>query len=171
MHITGTQHTYNLAHHNQAATISPKHSSSGRLLPQHVEVSNATTESNKAISTSEVREKPTSPEVHSDTVSISRTAQQAETKWQEISDKYNVTNISGHEVMAMAKELYDNNLISGSEMLDMFRPSGINEDLSAPRNHLENMRNDLEMMKQYGNNSHQAIQSASKIVNILQRIG
>ena len=45
-----------------------------------------------------------------DTVSISNAALNAEAKWQAMSDKYDMTNISGNEVLDMARELFDSNL-------------------------------------------------------------
>ena len=105
-----------------------------------------------------------------DTVSISDAGRNAEVKWQEISQKYDVTDISGHEVISMAKDLYSNKLISTDKYLSMFVPQSIDDDLSGKRDHLRNMSLDLDMQIKYGN-SKEGIQSTMDVINILKKIG
>lgn len=108
--------------------------------------------------------------VETDSVSISNAGRNAEAKWQEISQKYNVTNISGNEVISMAQDLYSNKLISTDEYLSMFVPQSIDDDLSAKRDYLRNMSLDLDMQIKYGN-SKEGIQSTKDVINILKKIG
>ncbi|MDC8829849.1 hypothetical protein [Alteromonas gilva] len=108
-----------------------------------------------------------------DTVSISDTAKNANVTWQRIADKYDVTNITGPEIADMAKELYNNGLISGSEMLDLYRPTGLNhaDTVHEKRNHLAQMERSYEMVKNYPKNSLEYIKSFEKAIEILKRIG
>jgi len=108
--------------------------------------------------------------VKTDSVSISDAGRNAEAKWQEISQKYDVTDISGHEVISMAQDLYSNKLISTDEYLSMFVPQSIDDDLNGKRDHLRNMSLDLAMQIKYGN-SKEGIQSTMDVINILKKIG
>jgi len=106
-----------------------------------------------------------------DTVVISSAGRNAEAKWKEIAQKYDVTNMSGNEVISMAENLYNNKLISTDEYLSMFVPHSINDDLNQKYNYLENRSLDLAMQEQYGGNSKTAIQSSIDVINILKKIG
>ncbi|REL34969.1 hypothetical protein [Thalassotalea euphylliae] len=92
-------------------------------------------------------------------------------KWQAIAEKYDVTNITGHEVLAMAQELYDNNLISEAEYFDMYRSAGIDDDLSRKRNHLEGMMLDYEAVKRHGKPTQESLKKMESVIEILKRIG
>ena len=108
-----------------------------------------------------------------DTVVISSAGRNAETKWQEIADKYDMTNISGNEVMGMAKELYDNKLISSSQMLDMYTPPSIDFNLDEKVNYVAHVTKELESQKSRSDGSAQmrnAIEAKSRVFDIVKRI-
>lgn len=116
-----------------------------------------------------------------DSVTISEAGRNTQTAWEEISNKYDMTNISGKEVRTMARELFDNGLISSTEMFNMWLPPGVNfggaggtsfaETDHIKRNHLEEMEKDFNMMKQHAANSPKAIQEMQNVLDILKRIG
>ncbi|REL34968.1 hypothetical protein [Thalassotalea euphylliae] len=111
-----------------------------------------------------------------DTATISSAGQASsdadiDAKWQAIAKKYDVTNITGHEVLAMAQELYDNNFITGAEKLDMYIPAGIDDDLSRKRNHLESRMLDYEAIKKHGEYSQGSLKADERVIEILKRIG
>ncbi|NRB25938.1 hypothetical protein [Shewanella sp.] len=85
-----------------------------------------------------------------DKVTISDAGRNAESKWQEISNKYDVTNISSNELMTMSKELYDNKLISEEEYLLMYVPLSMDEDPNQKNNYLGAMRDDLNIARRTG---------------------
>ena len=60
-----------------------------------------------------------SHQTFSELLSIPNTAQTANSELQDIANKYNVTNLSGNERIAMAEELRGNGLISSGAMLLM----------------------------------------------------
>jgi hypothetical protein len=66
-----------------------------------------------------------------------------EAQWANIASKYDVSNISPNEVKVMAKELFDNNLISEKESLLMYLPSSIDENPNQKYDYLEGMHKDL----------------------------
>lgn len=119
--------------------------------------------------------------VGADTVTISEVGRNAKSAWEDISNKYDLTNISGKEVRKMARELYDNGLITSTEMFNMWLPPGVNfggtggtslaETDHIKRNHIEEMEKDFNMMKQHGANSHEAIRGMQNVLDILKRIG
>lgn len=122
--------------------------------------------------TSEIPE--TTKDVGADIVSISDTGRNAEEKWQEIADKYDMKNISGHEVLGMAKELYDNKLISGDDYLSMYVPSGIDDNLNDGGNYIDRTAKELASLKEHDDGSiksRAAIDARSKILDIVMRIG
>jgi hypothetical protein len=109
-----------------------------------------------------------------DTVSISSAGRNAEAKWQEIADKYDMTNISPNEVMGMAKELYDNKLISSSQMLDMAIIPSIDFNPDEKVNYVAHVTKELESLKSYNDGSAQmrnAIEAKSRVLDIAKRIG
>ena len=105
-----------------------------------------------------------------DTVSISDAGRNAEVKWQEISQKYDVKNISGNEVLNMAKELYDNNLISEEDSLLMYVPLSLDENLSEKSNYLDLMTLSLEMTKKSGQITEQGLKVSEKRIDILEQM-
>jgi len=111
--------------------------------------------------------------VTADTISISETGRTAEQKWQEMSEKYDMRNITANEVMTMAKELYDSGLISGSDMLGMYRPEDINwgSNLDTKRDHLKNMTLSLEAIKAHGQSTPEGIRQSERVLELLKRIG
>ena len=107
----------------------------------------------------------TTKKTETDTVSISSAGRNAEAKWQEIANKYDMTNISGNEVMGMAKELYDNKLISSGQMLDMYTPPSIDFNLDEKVNYVAHVTKELESLKLHSDGSAQmrnAIEAATK---------
>jgi len=66
-----------------------------------------------------------------------------EAKLANIAARYDVTNISPNEVKEMAKELYDNNLISEKEALLLYIPSSIDENPNQKYNYLDGRHKDL----------------------------
>ena len=80
-----------------------------------------------------------------DKVTISDAGRNAESKWQVISRKYDVTNISSNDLVKMSKELYDNKLITEEEHLLMCSPMTIDSDgdMSSKHNFLNIMRDSL----------------------------
>ncbi len=105
-----------------------------------------------------------------DTVSISDAGRNAEVKWQEISQKYDVKNISGNEVLNMAKELYDNNLISEEDSLLMYVPLSLDENLNEKSNYLDLMTLSLEMTKKSGQITEQGLKLSEKRIDILEQM-
>lgn len=114
---------------------------------------------------------PSRKTVDTDTVTISDFAKNSDSKWKEISNKYNVSHISPNEISGMARELFDNKLISTDEYLSMYVPENINDNMDLKRNHLNNMSKDLYVLKQQGTYTPEALDSATRVVNILKRIG
>lgn len=111
---------------------------------------------------------------NTDTVSISSAGLNAEAKWQEITNKYDMTNISGNEIMGMAKELYDNKLISSNQMLDMYTPPSIDFNLDEKVNYVAQVSKELESLKLHSDGSAQmrnAIEAKSRVFDIVKRIG
>lgn len=116
-----------------------------------------------------------------DTVTISEAGRNATSVWDEISNKYDLTNISGKEVRTMARELFDNGLITSTEMFNMWLPPGVNfggtggtsfvETDHIKRNHIEEMEKDFNMMKLHSANSTEAIRGMQNVLDILKKIG
>ena len=104
-----------------------------------------------------------------DKVEISLSGRNAEVKWQEIAQKYDVNNISGREVMMMAKELYDNKLISEESSLLMYVPLSIDENLDKKSNYLDLMVKDLQRAKESGSSIAQ-INFSEKRIDILEQL-
>ncbi|PHR25859.1 MAG: hypothetical protein COA36_13400 [Desulfotalea sp.] len=108
------------------------------------------------------------------TVSISSAGRNAEDKWQEIADKYDMTNISANEIMGMAEELYDNKLISSSQMLDMYTLPSIDFNPDEKINYVAHVTKELESLKSHNDGSIQmknAIEAKSRVFDIVKRIG
>jgi hypothetical protein len=85
-----------------------------------------------------------------------------------------MTNISGNEVMGMAKELYDNKLISSSQMLDMYTPPSIDFNLDEKVNYVDHVTKELESLKLFNDGSAQmrnAIEAKYRVFDIVKRIG
>lgn len=57
-----------------------------------------------------------------DKVTISEAGRNAESKWQEIADKYDPTNMSYNELSDMGTELIENGLITSKEALALLAP-------------------------------------------------
>ncbi|NRB25939.1 hypothetical protein [Shewanella sp.] len=112
----------------------------------------------------------TSTSTSTDKVTISDAGRNAESKWQEISNKYDVTNMSSNELMKMSKELYDNKLISEKEYLLMYDPLGIDEDRNSKHNFLDIMRNDLNEARKRGDDTTEGINIRIKKLDILERL-
>lgn len=66
-----------------------------------------------------------------------------EAQWANIASKYDVSNLSPNEVKVIAKELFDNNLISEKESLLMYLPSSIDENPNQKYDYLEGLHKDL----------------------------
>ena len=116
----------------------------------------------------------TTKKTETDTVSISSAGRNAEAKWQEIANKYDMTNISWNEVMGMAKELYDNKLISSGQMLDMYTPPSIDFNLDEKVNYVAHVTKELESLKLHSDGSAQmrnAIEAKSRVFDIVKLIG
>lgn len=117
---------------------------------------------------------PVKNENTADKITISDAGLNAESKWQDIADKYDMTNISGNEVMEMAQELYENKLISSNQMLDMYTPPSIDFDLNKKVNYVTQVAKELESLKLHNDGSAQmrnAIAAKSRVVDIVGRIG
>ncbi|MBO1255153.1 hypothetical protein J3L16_05555 [Alteromonas sp. 5E99-2] len=116
---------------------------------------------------------PATTKSTADTVSISTAGLSAEQRWQEIADKYDLTNVTANEVTTMAKELYDNKLISATEMFDMYVPEDINFhlNLDTKRDHIENMTNRLTGLNNAEGISRESIEQATKILEMLKDLG
>jgi hypothetical protein len=107
-----------------------------------------------------------SNKVKMDSVSISDAGRNVEAKWKERAQKYDVTNMSGREVMKIAIELYDNNLISEKDSLLMYVPSSLDEKY----NYLDSTIQNLEITKKYGLMTEQGLKISEKRIDILEKL-
>ncbi|MEJ2418631.1 MAG: hypothetical protein P8Y45_17205 [Exilibacterium sp.] len=96
-----------------------------------------------------------SGEINSDTVTISRAGQRASEQLQTIANKYDVTNISTTERIAMTQELHDNHLIPKDVMIFMMAPLSMNEDMDHKSNYLSTIRESFEVASKMGDSAEQ----------------
>lgn len=73
----------------------------------------------------------------------------------DVANRYDVTNLSGHERGAMAQELRDKGLISAGTHLAMAAPLSMNEDLAAKTNYLDTARKAYDFAAQHGASTDQ----------------
>lgn len=111
----------------------------------------------------------TSPKVQTDTVSISPAGKNAEKKWQEIANKYDVTNMSQTEVGKMTKELHDNKLIPNDVLLHMLAPASMNQDPDQKYDVLSQMRISLEFAEST-NADPIHIEKQKQVVNVFEQL-
>tara|TARA_Y100000782_G_scaffold25272_1_gene27897 strand:+ start:6701 stop:7180 length:480 start_codon:yes stop_codon:yes gene_type:complete len=109
----------------------------------------------------------TSPQTQS--VQISSAGKNAEQNWQNIAQKYDVTNISGAERRAMTGELMGAGLISSTEGLVMAAPSSMNENPSEKENYLEVMQQSLDLAKNNGSAAEQ-VELLESVLSILDKL-
>lgn len=74
---------------------------------------------------------------------------------QNISNKYDVTNLSGYERISMAEDLRDSGLISSDTYMTLVAPQSINEDFGAKTNYLEAAKDAFEFASQHGASANQ----------------
>jgi len=94
-------------------------------------------------------------QTENDIVSISKVGKNAEKKWQNIANKYDVSNMSQTEIGKMTKELDDNKLIPKGVLLHMLAPASMNQDPDQKYNILSRMRDSFEFSKNIGVNQNQ----------------
>ena len=108
------------------------------------------------------------------TVVISDAGKNAEAKFNEIAEKYDMTNISANEIMTMSKELYDNKLISSTQMLDMYTLPGIDFDLNEKVNYIDHVTKEINGLKLTNDGSDKianVIKSKEWTLNLIKEIG
>lgn len=98
---------------------------------------------------------PFRPNSNNDSVTISHTARSVSEKMQTIANKYDVTNISTAERIAMAQELSDNQLMPKGAMISMVAPLSMNEDISQKSNYLDTMRESFKFLSKMGGSAEQ----------------
>ncbi|MDH3326448.1 MAG: hypothetical protein OEM38_07015 [Gammaproteobacteria bacterium] len=85
-----------------------------------------------------------------DTVSISNAGLNANDKWQDIANKYDVTNISQNEAGSMVSELFDNKIINSTDALYLMAPRAMNINPEVKFDFLATARKSLDFLKQNG---------------------
>ncbi|MFC3120765.1 hypothetical protein [Agaribacter flavus] len=109
-----------------------------------------------------------------DTVTISDAGKNAEAKWQEISNKYDMRNISLNEVGQLSRELFNNGLVSQREMFDMSILPGINFDANQKMDYVDFAKRHLVSLKLHDDGSANmkgAIDAYTKAFDIVKKIG
>ncbi|MBL4630442.1 MAG: hypothetical protein JKY14_04550 [Paraglaciecola sp.] len=110
-----------------------------------------------------------------DTVTISHAGKNSAEKFQEISGRYDVSNMSVNERSAMAKELYDSKLISTTEYMNMTIPyccADLTEDIEA----VNSERRDFLSLAKYNyelnesSNTAEANAMAKRTIDIYEQI-
>ena len=107
--------------------------------------------------------------VEMDSVSISDAGRNAEAKWQEISQKYDVTNISQNEMDNMVSNLIDNKLISSTDSLYLMAPRSMNLDPDVKFDLLSTTRKSLVFAKENGG-SVEEIKNKERAMAILDTL-
>ena len=102
-------------------------------------------------------------------VTLSETGKNAEKKWLEIANKYDVTNISTNERSTMTGELLNNGLISSPEAMVLVAPISINHDPTTKINFLEQTRQGLDFAKNNGATQKQ-IELWEKSLEVLEQL-
>jgi len=116
--------------------------------------------------TTELRNNLATP---TDTVSISNSGKSAEEKWQQISEKYDVANMSQTEVGKMTAELSENKLIPQEVLLHMLAPASMNQDFEQKYNILGKMHDSFESAKMFGGSQDQ-IDKQKLVVEIFEQL-
>ena len=104
-----------------------------------------------------------------DTVSISNEGLNAKNNWQEISENYDVTNISQREMANMVSNLIDNKLISSTDSLHLMAPRSMNLDPDVKFDLLATTRKSLVFAKESGA-SMEEIKNKERAIDILETL-
>ena len=104
-----------------------------------------------------------------DTVSISNEGLNAKSNWQEISNKYDVTNISQNEMASMVSSLIDNKLISSTDSLYLMAPRSMNVDPDVKFDLMATTRKSLIFAKENGA-SVEDIKNRESVLDILETL-
>jgi len=104
-----------------------------------------------------------------DTVSISNEGLNAKNNWQEISNNYDVTNISQNEMANMVSNLIDNKLISSADSLHLMAPRSMNLDPDVKFDLLATTRKSLVFAKENGG-SVEEIKNKERAMDILETL-
>lgn len=96
-----------------------------------------------------------SGKTNSDTVNISSAGRSASEKLQLIANKYDVTNISTAERIAMSEELNEHQLMPEGVMLFMVAPLSMNEDIHQKSDYLTITRESIEVASKMGVDAEQ----------------
>lgn len=88
-------------------------------------------------------------------LSMSNAGPAAESKLQAIANKYDVTNLSGNERIAMAQDLRDNQLIPNGAMMLIVAPLSMNENMNQKTDYLATARNSFDQAARMGSNNQQ----------------
>lgn len=105
----------------------------------------------------------------SDNVTISEDAKRFNDKMQDIANKYDVTNMSTTERIAMAQELNDSQLMPDGVMLAMVAPLSMNEDVDQKTDYLNTMRESFAFLSKMGGNSEQ-LELTRKQLDLLEHL-
>lgn len=109
------------------------------------EIQNIISNNSKNVSEAAIK-----PQKTTDTVSISNEGLNAKSNWQEISYKYDVTNISQNEMASMVSSLIDNKLISSTDSLYLMAPRSMNLDPDVKFDLVATTRKSLVFAKESG---------------------
>ena len=104
-----------------------------------------------------------------DTVSISKEGLNAKNNWQEISETYDVTNISPRDMAHMVSNLIDNKLISSTDSLHLMAPRSMNLDPDVKFDLLATTRKSLVFAKESGA-SMEEIKNKERAIDILETL-
>jgi len=101
-----------------------------------------------------------------DTVVISSAGRNAEAKWQETSQKYDVTNISQNEMANMVSDLIENKLISSTDGLHLMAPRSMNLGADVKFDLISTTRKSLDFARENGS-SVEEIKNKERAMSIL----
>tara|TARA_R110001583_G_scaffold194762_2_gene366867 strand:+ start:3555 stop:4016 length:462 start_codon:yes stop_codon:yes gene_type:complete len=105
-----------------------------------------------------------------DKVTISDSGRNAESKLQEIANKYDPTNMSYNELSSMATDLYENGLLTSQEALAMRAPPSRYPDLDEKYDTVAAARQAVEFDQSLGGAQDKYAQIRVKILDVLETI-
>lgn len=126
-----------------------------------------TTQSQKPIAASS---QTTTSAGKSDQVSISDAGRQAQGKWQEIANKYDVHSITAKDMRSLSKDLYDGGFIGTGQMMAIGAPTSMNEDPNQKHDLLNDMRETFKISTAMGGHTEQSKQIYLDSIAVLERL-
>lgn len=107
----------------------------------------------------------------SDQLSISDAGKQAQGKWQEIANKYDVHSITAKDIRSLSRDLYDAGFIGTGQMMAIGAPTSMNEDPNQKHDLLNDMRETFKISTSMGGLIGQSQKVYLESIAVLEHLG